>query len=384
MRLILAAAAVTLRCPPPRAQPSMNFFSSLTSKLGGAGSSSFVEDTAPTWDALTTAWQNAATEEERRFRTDLESGRAERACALASKRLFSLPDGEEPRVTLYRDTAAWCPYCEKVWLALEEKRVPYTVEKVNMNCYGEKPAWFWAMQPSGGIPVAKVDSQVIRESNDIIMAIESAFPDRALLPDAETNPKQAARVRPLLSLERELFSAWFRWLTSSMSDGAQRLNFEDLLRRVDGELGIAGGPYFLGGELSLVDCMFAPFLERMAASCAYYKGLTLRRNPEWPRIEEWFLAMESRPSYRHIQSDFYTHVHDLPPQVGRCQNVQGSELRRQYAAVIDGDAPGSWALPLAEDDGSLLEPLTVRPHIHVSHSTCASGFQGSSALGPAC
>ena len=64
----------------------------------------------------------------------------------------------------------------------------------------------------------------------------------------------------------------------------------------------------MGSQLSLVDCMFAPFLERMAASLAYYKGLTLRRNDAWPRIEVWFLAMEARPSYRHIQSDFYTHV----------------------------------------------------------------------------
>ena len=51
---------------------------------------------------------------------------------------------------------AWV--CLQVWLLLEEKRVPYTVEKVNMNCYGEKPGWFWAMQPTGGIPVAKIDT----------------------------------------------------------------------------------------------------------------------------------------------------------------------------------------------------------------------------------
>ena len=53
------------------------------------------------------------------------------------------------------------PVQEKVWLALEEKRVPYRVQKVNMNCYGDKPGWFWAMQPSGGIPVAQIDGRVI-------------------------------------------------------------------------------------------------------------------------------------------------------------------------------------------------------------------------------
>ena len=131
-------------------------------------------------------------------------------------------------MTLYRDTAAWCPYCEKVWLLLEEKRVPYAIEKVNMNCYGEKPEWFWQMQPSGGIPVAKVDGQVVRESNDIMMAIEGVYADqRPMLPAAD-DPR-SARVRPLLQLERELFSCWFRWLTSGFNNGAQRINFEATL-----------------------------------------------------------------------------------------------------------------------------------------------------------
>ena len=225
-----------------------------------------------------------------------------------------------------------------------------------MNCYGDKPGWFWAMQPSGGIPVAKLDGEVIRESNDIIMAVEQAFPERPLLPSADADPERAARVQPLLTLERELFSAWFRWLTSSMNEGAQRANFEALLRRVDAELAEGGGPYFLGDDLSLVDCMFAPFLERMAASLPYYKGLTLRRNDAWPRIEEWFTAMEGRPSYRHIQSDFYTHVNDLPPQMGRCQAVADAQ---PYADEIDGTDGASWRLPLPTDDGSLLEPLTA-------------------------
>ena len=222
-----------------------------------------------------------------------------------------------------------------------------------MNCYGEKPDWFWKMQPSGGIPVAQLDGQVIRESNDIMMAIEQAFPENPMLPDRDANPEAAARVRPLLTLERELFSAWFRWL-GSPNAGASKVNMEELFKRVDAELGVGGGPFFLGKEVSLVDFMFAPFLERMAASLPYYKGFVVRRNEQWPRVEEWFLAMEGLNSYKHIQSDFYTHVHDLPPQVGGCRPIAGSE---KYADAIDG-ADGSWSLPLPEDDGTLLEPLS--------------------------
>ena len=28
-------------------------------------------------------------------------------------------------VTLYRDRHSWCPYCQKIWLWLEYKRIPY-------------------------------------------------------------------------------------------------------------------------------------------------------------------------------------------------------------------------------------------------------------------
>lgn len=163
-------------------------------------------DSAPSWEDLAVLLHSASSEEERGFRQRLAEGRGDQASALAPLRLFDARDASEVRVTLYRDTAAWCPYCEKVWLALEEKRVPYKVEKVNMNCYGEKPDWFWKMQPSGGIPVAKVNGVVIKESNDILQAIEQEFPQRPLMPAEGTAEHE--RVRPLLSLERQLFSSW--------------------------------------------------------------------------------------------------------------------------------------------------------------------------------
>lgn len=43
--------------------------------------------------------------------------------------------------------------------------------------------------------------------------------------------------------------------------------------------------------------MFAPFLERMAASVPYYKGLIVRGNPRWPHVTKWFEAMEERESF---------------------------------------------------------------------------------------
>ncbi|MEB3160237.1 MAG: glutathione S-transferase N-terminal domain-containing protein, partial [Synechocystis sp.] len=78
--------------------------------------------------------------------------------AQATLRLFGQPE-EAIRVTLYRDNHAWCPYCQKVWLWLEEKQIPYRVKKVTMFCYGEKEAWYKKLVPSGMLPALELDGQ---------------------------------------------------------------------------------------------------------------------------------------------------------------------------------------------------------------------------------
>lgn len=34
--------------------------------------------------------------------------------------------------------------CAQVWMQLEEKQIPYTLEKINMRSYGDKPPHFLA------------------------------------------------------------------------------------------------------------------------------------------------------------------------------------------------------------------------------------------------
>lgn len=73
---------------------------------------------------------------------------------------------------------------------------------------------------------------------------------------------------------------------------------------------------------------------------------------KFPALNKWFDAMETRESYLGTKSDIYTHVHDLPPQLGGCAAV-GSPERRAAAAAIDGTDGESWHLPLAN------KPLTA-------------------------
>lgn len=211
-------------------------------------------------------------------------------------------------------------------MALEEKKIPYRVEKINMRCYGEKPPSFARLQPSGAIPVAIIDGTVYNQSNDIIYVLEELFPDsKRLLPPPSDNEKRI-KAQSLLRLERTLFSAWMYWLTGGFDPDGNRASFVKVLNDVERELMNApGGDFFLGDSVSLVDFMFAPFLERMAASLTFFKGFEIRvakeGGTEYPAINRWFDAMEGLESYQLTKSDYYTHCWDLPPQLGTFTDV---------------------------------------------------------------
>ena len=301
-------------------------------------------DVAPSWESLAASLEAACLAAGVEHSPDLVNGPTN---PHSLQRLFG--STAPPRVHLYRDTAAWCPYCEKVWLQLEEKRIPYTVEKINMRCYGDKPASFLAICPSGMLPALELDGELYTESAAIAQLLEDKFPGHAaLLPAPGTVERRAAD--ELLRLERALFSRWMQWLTRSGDAG--KPGFLEALGMVEQALQRSGGPYFLGPQLSLVDITFAPFLERMAASLLYYKAFRMRGVGAYPGLEAWFTAMHGRPTFNAIQSDVYTHAHDLPPQLGGCEfNALGPAV----AAALDGHDSSSWRLPLGPLSDTSLE-----------------------------
>jgi glutathione S-transferase len=251
------------------------------------------------------------------------------------------------------------PYCQKVWLTLEEKRIPYKVEKINMRCYGDKPASFTKIQPGGQIPVAIIDGVTYGQSNDILWALESKFPDSKSLKPASSSSQISDQAQQYLRLERQLFSAWMYWLTGNGGQRAKN-SFVEVLTDVEAALKASDGPFFLGKDISQVDVQFAPFLERIAASLLYFKGFEIRVADEkssktYPAINAWFDAMEKLPSYQLTKSDYYTHCWDLPPQLGGCvSEPDGKPFEDSINGLrsLDG-TQGSWELPLQPHNGGI-------------------------------
>jgi glutathione S-transferase len=248
----------------------------------------------------------------------------------ATLRLFGQTE-TDVRVTLYRDNHAWCPYCQKIWLWLEEKQIPYRIEKVTMFCYGKKEPWYKQKVPSGMLPAIELDGKIITESDDILIALEQAF---GVLYLGMQDP-QIVRLR---RLERLLFRAWCSWLCyRAMFPGQEEGNkkqFIEVVAMVEETLASTPGAYFLP-EFSTADLVFIPYVERMNASLYYYKGYSLRE--ENIHLSAWFDALESRSTYRGTQSDFHTHVHDLPPQMGGCYTNGETQTRINQVKVDCGE-----------------------------------------------
>ena len=307
----------------------------------------------PSWEDLEkqlTSQQNA---NEKMFRERLGQGLEH--SPLATKRVFSKdPKDEEPWVTFYRDSASWCPYCQKVWIALEEKQIPYQVVKVDMNCYagGSKPSDFLQIQPSGSLPCAVIHKKslgtldgdiAIAQSDDILAAIDELEASSKNVPSLLPKDTEGIDYMKFLcddgrnSLERRLYAEWMWYLTGKRKPVEYRERFEAILDEVDTVLSNSPGPFFMGGkDISMADIKFIPFVERQAASLLYFKGFHLRNKSKWPNIVQWLEAMETRPSYRVTKSDAYTHSRSLPPQLGSgCTFYEGcAEMRDAVDAYI--------------------------------------------------
>ena len=278
----------------------------------------------------------------------------------ARLRLFGQSESDV-QVTLYRDNHAWCPYCQKIWLWLEEKQIPYRIEKVTMFCYGEKESWYKRKVPSGMLPAIELNGRIIKESDDILIALEKVF--------GKLNQGMKDReVIPLRQLERLLFRAWCSWLcypaSSPRQEQRSREQFVEVVAEVEKALARTPSPYFLD-EFGIVDIVFTPYVERMNASLYYYKGYSLRE--ENPRFKAWFDAMETRATYRGTQSDFHTHAHDLPPQMGGCWENGEPQMLINKARVDNGPWFGIPDVNYPEPENSRVEALqrTIKHHENI-------------------
>lgn len=162
----------------------------------------------------------------------------------AKLRLFG--DDNEPALTFYRDDSGWCPFCEYIWIALEEKKISYAVKKIHLTGYGRKPDWYFDIVPSGIVPGIEINGEIVgTESAELLYSLEERFPHhRPLLPAAGSAEREA--VNDLVKLQEEFSREWKQNFVGGWKSVDK---LEGILTKIDSALLRFGGPYFLGKEV---------------------------------------------------------------------------------------------------------------------------------------
>jgi len=328
-----------------------------------AGTAAVVESkTVPTWEEL--KQQSAASSVGKALNDEVEHRLEGEGSAHVQNTLRKFGKEGNPRITLYRDHAGWCPYCQKTMLLVEEKQIPIKIGLVPMRSYGDKPREFLDLVPSGLLPALIVErqdgrKQVITESQVIMELLDQWHPSsdgyKPMLPSEEDDVGWS-KVQELAKLERELFS-W--WCTLLFRPEGPRLNpggimgmlsgrseestvsgpmqgFLDCMGKVEEELKATNGPWFLDtyDHPTMIDFIYVSHVERMLASCAYWKGLDIRKR--FPAVNTWLEAFEKREPYLAFKSDYYTHIKDIPPQYGPGYDGGFEETRKEFASYLTG------------------------------------------------
>ncbi|KAG6885002.1 hypothetical protein C0993_006653 [Termitomyces sp. T159_Od127] len=152
----------------------------------------------------------------------------------------------------------FCPFVQRVWIALEEKGVEYQYREVNP--YKKEKHFLVDINPKGLVPAVEYKGKAIYESLVICEFLEDLYPtQRPLLP---TEPLMRAIVRIWIDfVSKSIVPAFQRLLQAQDAEKQAGLREEyfEALRKYAKEV---KGPYFLGEYFSLVDVAVAPWITR--------------------------------------------------------------------------------------------------------------------------
>lgn len=210
----------------------------------------------------------------------------------------STPTFSTDRPTLFRERHGWCPYSERVWLALELKGVPYDAVRID-NTGGGRPSYYAGQTPQMRWP----DGRTQGESMDLVREVDERYPEHGvrLYPrggedEVESMIRAWSSTFPKKSRPSSRAAYLFDW----SGEPLWKSEFERVLRDTDAILSetSSDGPFFCGSDLTAADVAWAPFLERYGAQLpCLHDDLDPRDASAYPHLAAWYDAMDSVPAY---------------------------------------------------------------------------------------
>lgn len=229
--------------------------------------------------------------------SDLESKISYRTEAPSS--IDSVLDPETPtwsdvNPTFFRERHGWCPYSERVWLAAEILNVELDTIRIDNTGGGAKPS-YWDL-PTTPQMMWPGSGQVQGESMDLVAALDTIYGDGTLhVMGGEDVQAKFFDIFP--SNARPSSRAAF--LFQGNGGPLSKATFEGTLEKTNELLKEAGGPFFLGNNITAADIAWAPFLERYRYQLpCLHPGLDPNDAKTYPQLHAWYEAMEKEvPEY---------------------------------------------------------------------------------------
>jgi glutathione S-transferase len=159
----------------------------------------------------------------------------------------------------------FCPFVQRAWTVLEEKKIPY--QYIEVNPY-HKPTSLLTLNPRGLVPTLQYQDKPLYESTVICEFLEEAYPAHGpkLMPE---DVYERARTRIWTDfVTSRIIPAFHRFLQFQPMEDEEGLKgvreeflgkLKEFVKEMDEQ-----GPYFLGREMSLIDIVVAPWIVSFA------------------------------------------------------------------------------------------------------------------------
>jgi glutathione S-transferase len=173
--------------------------------------------------------------------------------------------------------AARCPYCARVRILLAEKGLGYETVEIDLS---DRPAWVYAKNPSGTVPVLEEDGGFILPESLVIMEyLEERFPEPPFWP---ADPAERALGRLWLDrFDVRLGSDYYALRRGEPSQ------LDERLRELDAAL--EAQPYLSGRDYGLADIGYVPWILRARSN------LRVELDP-YTALAAWLERLSERPA----------------------------------------------------------------------------------------
>jgi glutathione S-transferase len=199
------------------------------------------------------------------------------------------------------------PWCWRVQLALEYKRLPYVLHTVDIPTQEHKSPHMLKLTPRGRVPVVKDGDYVVFESIAILYYLERKYPEPPIF---GRSPEEGGVILRVMEEFQAYIEPHLIAITEAIADGALAGRRDEITehaiaaaseaRTIEGRL--SKSEWVVGEQPSAADFLIYPWVEfvRHALDAPDAEELRTRFLPvgvQYPALARWFERIESLPGY---------------------------------------------------------------------------------------